>query len=72
MAPAWDELAASESSDTTVIAKLDASAHGDLAQRFGVRGFPTIKLFTKADKTGKPYQGARDKDSLANFLKANI
>jgi protein disulfide-isomerase A6 len=72
MAPAWDELAAKNTDDSVVIAKLNADAHGSLAQKFGVRGFPTIKLFTKTNKGGKDFQGARDVASLENFLKANI
>ncbi len=73
MAPAWEELAKSQESNAdVVIAELDADAHRSKAQEFGIRGFPTIKLFTKANKAGKDYQGARDANSFANFLKANL
>lgn len=72
MAPAWEELAKAETKDDVIIAELDADANREAAQKHGIRGFPTIKLFTKNDKSGKPYQGARDQSSLANFLKANI
>lgn len=72
MAPAWEELAKAETKEDVVIAELDADANRDAAQRHGIRGFPTIKLFTKTDKAGKAYQGARDGPSLTAFLKANV
>lgn len=70
MAPAWEELA-SKAGDV-VIAECDASAHSELAQKNGIRGFPTIKLFSKTNKAGINYQGARDVPAFENFLKANI
>ena len=70
MQPAWEEL--SKNSNGVVIAELDATAHQAPASRFGVRGFPTIKLFTKSDKSGKTFQGARDAKSFQDFLKSNV
>ena len=73
MAPAWEELAKSQADNKdVVIAELDADAHRSTASKFGIRGFPTIKLFSKSNKAGKDYQGARDAASFANFLKANL
>ena len=70
MQPAWEELA--KANTGAVIAELDATQHQAVSQKFGVRGFPTLKLFTKADKSGKPYQGGRDFNALSDFVKANI
>jgi len=46
-----------------------------LAQRFGVKGYPTIKYFEyglpKSQATAKPYEGARDATAIishANML----
>jgi protein disulfide-isomerase-like protein len=73
MAPAWEELAKSQADNQdVVIAELDADAHRDAASKYGIRGFPTIKLFSKTNKAGKDYQGARDAASFGNFLKANL
>jgi protein disulfide-isomerase A6 len=67
MAEAWDQLAA-ESPDV-VIAKLDASKHTDIGSKFKVRGFPTLKYFSKADKSGdNVYKGGRDLNSLKDFV----
>jgi protein disulfide-isomerase A6 len=69
MVPAFEELAAQTKGDF-VIAKLDASTHGDLAGRFGVRGFPTLKYFKKGAKAEPiAYQGGRDSASMGSWLK---
>ncbi len=73
MAPAWEELATAYAGNAAVvIAEVDASQYQELAQKNGIRGFPTIKLFTKGNKAGIPFQGARDTPALDSFLKANI
>eukprot|EP00760_Papus_ankaliazontas_P025307 PhM_4_TR2629/c0_g1_i1/m.64306/K09584/PDIA6, TXNDC7; protein disulfide-isomerase A6 len=73
MADAWKELAANvKDNSDVVIAELDAAAHSSTASAYGVRGFPTLKLFTKADKSGDvSYRGARDTSSFTAFLKEN-
>ena len=72
MAGTWDELAEKNDNEDVVIAKVDADAHREVGTRFGVRGFPTIKFFSKDNKSGKDYQGGRDLNSFQNFIKANI
>eukprot|EP00398_MALV-I-01_sp_L67-1_P000200 gene200-98_t len=52
------------------VAKVDATAHEAVAQRFGIRGFPTIKFFDvgpKTDSNAQAYEGGRDLDSLKQF-----
>ncbi|KPI86114.1 Protein disulfide isomerase [Leptomonas seymouri] len=74
MKPDWQKLADEYNVDTddTVIARVDASAHQDIARDNSVSGFPTMKLFTKKNKSGVQYNGPRDVDSLKAFLKQNI
>jgi len=44
---------------------VDATVHSGLAQKYGVSGYPTIKVFAKGPK-GEPteYQGGRDSDAI--------
>ncbi|GKV52218.1 hypothetical protein SLEP1_g58807 [Rubroshorea leprosula] len=65
LTPTW-EKAANVLNGVATVAALDADAHQSLAQEYGIRGFPTIKVFAP----GKPpvdYQGARDVKPIAEF-----
>ncbi|KAK3022014.1 hypothetical protein RJ639_045175 [Escallonia herrerae] len=65
LTPIW-EKAATVLKGVATVAALDADAHQSLAQEYGIKGFPTIKVFTP----GKPpadYQGARDVKPIAEF-----
>ncbi|AES99809.1 protein disulfide isomerase-like 2-3 [Medicago truncatula] len=65
LTPIW-EKAATVLKGVVTVAALDADAHQSLAQEYGIRGFPTIKVFSP----GKPpvdYQGARDVKPIAEF-----
>ncbi|KAF4551176.1 Thioredoxin-like protein 2 [Elsinoe fawcettii] len=70
LAPIYDELAAAYEhvKDKVVIAKVDADAHRDLGQRFGVQGFPTLKWFDGKSKEPIDYNSGRDLDSLKAFI----
>ncbi|KAK6918803.1 Thioredoxin domain [Dillenia turbinata] len=65
LTPTW-EKAATVLKGVATVAALDADAHQSLAQEYGIRGFPTIKVFVP----GKPpvdYQGAREIKPIAEF-----
>ncbi|KAK6141179.1 hypothetical protein DH2020_025062 [Rehmannia glutinosa] len=65
LTPIW-EKAANVLKGVATVAALDADAHQSLAQEYGIRGFPTIKVFVP----GKPpvdYQGARDVKPIVEF-----
>jgi len=70
MKPDWDKLANQfNTGDAVTIADVDCTAKGEsLCQRFGVKGYPTVKYFSdKTGKSGADYSGARDFDSLKSF-----
>ncbi|KAK4363247.1 hypothetical protein RND71_018488 [Anisodus tanguticus] len=70
LTPIW-EKAATILKGVATVAALDADAHKSLAQEYGIRGFPTIKVFVP----GKPpvdYQGARDAKPIAEFALQQI
>lgn len=70
LTPQW-EKAANVLKGVATVAALDADAHQSLAQEYGIRGFPTIKIFAP----GKPpvdYQGARDAKPIVEFALKEI
>jgi len=69
LAPDYEVVAAAFANEpSVVVANLDADKHKDLASKFDISGFPTIKFFPKDNKEGEKYEGARDIDSFVNFL----
>uniref|UniRef100_A0A8C6PHK8 protein disulfide-isomerase n=1 Tax=Nothobranchius furzeri TaxID=105023 RepID=A0A8C6PHK8_NOTFU len=52
------------------LGKVDATEETELAQEFGVRGYPTIKFFKGGDKESpKEYSAGRQADDIVNWLK---
>ncbi|KAJ0801430.1 putative protein disulfide-isomerase [Helianthus annuus] len=70
LTPAW-EKAASVLKGVVTVAAIDADAHQSIAQEYGIKGFPTIKVFVP----GKPpvdYQGAREAKPIAEFALSQV
>ena len=69
MAPAYSKLAERMKSEKEgiVIAKVDATVESDLASRFGIQGFPTLKFFINGEPVD--YQGGREEEAMYNWLK---
>lgn len=69
LAPIWDKLAGVFHNDKdVVIANVDADAHKDLGSRYGVTGFPTLIYYSKTDKAGDRYNGARELTDLVSHI----
>jgi len=66
MKPDWDSLADEyKDSPTVVIADVDCTAGGKpLCEKYGVKGYPTIKTFRAGDTEGEDYEGGRDLPAL--------
>ena len=60
LAPEW-ETAATKLKGSVMVGAVDATVHTNLASKYGVKGYPTIKVF-KAGKKGKAtdYNGPRE------------
>lgn len=62
LAPEWAALATTLKGEVKV-AKVDATQNQELARRFGVQGYPTIKFFpsgAKDDGSAIDYDGPRN------------
>ncbi|CAI0446640.1 unnamed protein product [Linum tenue] len=69
LAPTYEKLAtAFKLDEDVVIANLDADKYTDLAEKYGVSGFPTLKFFPKSNKDGEAYGGGRALDDFVSFI----
>jgi protein disulfide-isomerase A6 len=69
MVGAYDEVAEAFAKESeVVIADVDADAHKDLAGRFGVTGFPTLKFFKKGSTEPEDYNGGREAADIVEYV----
>ncbi|KAE8685187.1 putative protein disulfide-isomerase A6 [Hibiscus syriacus] len=69
LAPTYEKVVtAFKTEEDVVIANLDADKHKDLAEKYGVSGYPTLKFFPKNNKSGEDYNGGRDLDDFVSFI----
>ncbi|KAI8555588.1 hypothetical protein RHMOL_Rhmol05G0184400 [Rhododendron molle] len=72
LAPTYEKVASAfKLEEDVIVANLDADQHKDLAEKYGVSGFPTLKFFPKGNKAGEDYDGGRDLDDFVNFINEN-
>eukprot|EP00727_Mastigamoeba_balamuthi_P013130 m51a1_g844 putative Protein disulfide-isomerase (306) ;mRNA; r:769679-770789 len=70
LAPTWEELAAAQKvAGKFRVAKVDATAETDLANRFSVSRFPTVLLIRNGQAT--PYEGERTIAAFTAFVEAH-
>jgi protein disulfide-isomerase-like protein len=69
LAPDYEKVAQTfDGEDSIVVAKVDADAHKELATRFSVSGYPTIKFFAKGSTDGDTYNGGRSPKEFVDFI----
>ncbi|KZV19473.1 protein disulfide-isomerase like 2-1 [Dorcoceras hygrometricum] len=69
LAPTYEKVAAAFNlEEDVVIANVDADKYKDLAEKYGVSGYPTLKFFPKNNKAGEDYDGGRDLDDFITFI----
>lgn len=68
LAPEWSKAAkyTKTLAPPVYLAKVDADEHKDLAQRFGVEGYPTIFAFRNGVKDA--YEGPREADGIIEYV----
>jgi len=69
LAPEYEVAATDLAADGIPIAKIDADAeeNRDIASRYGIRGYPTLKVFRKGESVD--YQGERTAKGIAAFMR---
>ena len=73
MKPQWDALAESYADSSSVgVYDVDCTVEGELCQKHGVQGYPTIKYYKDGDKEGQKYLSGRDAASLKTFVKDTL
>ncbi|XP_061597713.1 protein disulfide isomerase family A, member 8 [Cololabis saira] len=62
------EKAANRLKGIVQLAKVDCTAHSETCGRFGVTGYPTVKIF-RYGKDSAPYDGPRTADGIYHYMK---
>jgi thioredoxin domain-containing protein 5 len=71
LAPIWEELAKTQKTNKAFgVAKVDCTVERDLGSEFGVRGFPTVKLFHDG-KFIADHKGPRTVEAFNAFVADN-
>lgn len=69
LAPTYEQLGTTYKNEPNcVVARIDADGHRDVASKYGVSGYPTIKFFPKDNKEGIDYSEGRDINSFVTYL----
>ncbi|XP_019934921.2 protein disulfide-isomerase A3 [Paralichthys olivaceus] len=67
LAPEY-EAAATRLKGIVSVAKVDCTTSSNTCSKYGVSGYPTLKIFRDGEESG-PYDGPRTADGIVNFLK---
>ena len=70
IAPVLDEIS-KDYADKLKICKMDVDANKEVAQKFGVRGIPTLLIFKDGNVVGQKV-GALSKNQLIEFIDSTI
>jgi len=54
--------------ENIALAKIDATEHGELAKKYGVRGYPTLKWFKKDPENALEYGGGRKEPEIVSWI----
>jgi protein disulfide-isomerase A6 len=75
LAPTYEKLGTAFKNDKhVVIAKMDAdeAQNKDIASKYDVSGFPTLKWFPKDNKAGTDYNSGRDLEDFVKFINEKV
>lgn len=66
VAPEYEVAATALKEKDIPLAKVDCTENEDLCQKYGVMGFPTLKVFRKGETTD--YNGPRKADGIVSYM----
>jgi len=66
LAPTWEEFAKANKDGAFTVAEVDCTVQKDLCNKYGIRGYPTIKFLRNGESPAE-YNGARTKDALQTW-----
>jgi len=71
LAPEYDAAALElkDAESVGVLAKIDANEHQEIGSRYGVQGFPTLKIFKKGVQEPIDYEGGRTQFEIVEKIK---
>jgi len=73
LAPEWQIAGETfRPEDDIKIAALDATSAQEIADKFGVKGYPTIKYFPKGETTPQDYEGGRTADTIVQWVNEKV
>lgn len=70
LTPEWAAAATALKEDNVPVAKVDATAHQEIAAKYDVTGYPTLFFFV--DGVHRSYSGTRTKDDIVNWVRKKI
>eukprot|EP01023_Acetabularia_acetabulum_P033025 TRINITY_DN3088_c0_g1_i5.p2 TRINITY_DN3088_c0_g1~~TRINITY_DN3088_c0_g1_i5.p2 ORF type:complete len:493 (-),score=120.10 TRINITY_DN3088_c0_g1_i5:304-1782(-) len=68
LTPEWASAAKALKKEKVVLAKCDSTEHKELAAKFGVKGYPTIKVFKGDVDSFSDYKGPRDAAGIISYM----
>jgi protein disulfide-isomerase A6 len=73
LAPEYEKAAAELKGDGIKLGAVDATVHGELAAKYGVKGYPTLKVFPGGKKNkAQNYNGPREKDGIVEYARTQL
>lgn len=69
--PAWEKAAKSLKGVVPVV-KVDCTSNAGVCQKYGVKGYPTLKLFKNKGKKVEDYQQGRDASSIIRYATSQL
>ena len=73
LAPEYEKAAAELKADGINLGAVDATVHPELAQKYKVKGYPTLKVFPGGPKgKAQNYNGPREKDGIVEYARSTL